>query len=122
MQDHSLFALFSFVFGNRYAKGIRMCRFGLIVVNLLCPSPVFISVRCHHIPAGTPLETHKCHNFGPWQSSKPMVFAQAFKCQLQDWFIIFQGYVLYCKRMGWHGVSCPDGWLPGPESCASDDW
>lgn len=51
--------------------------------------------RCHYVPAGTPLETRKCH-ITPWQSSKHVTFTQVFKCQLRGWFAIFKRYILYC--------------------------
>lgn len=38
--------------------------------------------RCHHIPAGTPLETRTCQIIAPWASSKPVTFTQVHKCQL----------------------------------------
>lgn len=55
-----------------------------VCLNCGIYSPSFASfhARCHHIPAGTPLETGKCQIIAPWASSKPMTFTQVHKWQL----------------------------------------
>lgn len=79
----SLFVLFFFCFWQLKREGDPIVP---ICLNCGIYSPSFASFRsrCHHIPAGTPLEDRKCQIIAPWASSKPMTFIQVHKCQLWD--------------------------------------
>lgn len=72
---------------------------------------------CHHIPAGTPLETRSCQITAPWASSKPLTFTQVHKCQLiSDYGVRYQSHLprvcplLKTVELAWRLLP---RWLPG---------